>query len=103
MSTTNIHKAASDHAHPGPWLYVQIAVVLAVITAAEVALYYIKMPDPLLVFLLFVFSAIKFWLVVRYFMHLKFDAPVYRKLFMIGIGLAFGVYTIVLLTFGLLR
>ncbi|HVL90589.1 MAG TPA: cytochrome C oxidase subunit IV family protein [Actinomycetota bacterium] len=103
MSTTNVHKAATDHDHPGPWQYVQIATFLAVITAAEVALYYIKMPDALLVFLLFVFSAIKFYLVVRYFMHLKFDAPIYRKLFLIGIILAFTVYTVVLLTFGLLR
>lgn len=103
MSTANVHKAASDHAHPGPWRYIQIAAILAVITAAEVALYYIKMPDALLVFLLFGFSAIKFYMVVRYFMHLKFDAPIYRKLFIIGITLAFFVYTVVLLTFGLLR
>lgn len=103
MATTNVHKAASDHDHPGPWRYVQIAVFLAVITALEVALYYIKMPDALLVLLLFVFSALKFYLVVRYFMHLKFDAPIYRKLFLIGITLAFAVYTVVLLTFGLLR
>lgn len=103
MTTTNVHKAAADHSHPGPWRYVQIAVILAVITAAEVALYYISMPDAALVIALFVFSTIKFWMVVRYFMHLKFDAPIYRKLFIIGIALAFFVYTVVLLTFGLLR
>ncbi|HEX9697492.1 MAG TPA: cytochrome C oxidase subunit IV family protein [Actinomycetota bacterium] len=103
MTTTSVHKAASDHEHPGPWRYIQIATLLAIITAAEVALYYMKLPDALLVLALFVFSAIKFYLVVRYFMHLKFDAPIYRKLFLVGITLAFAVYTVVLLTFGLLR
>ena len=103
MSATNVHKTAAEHTHPGPWKYVQIAVILAIITAAEVVLYYMNIPDALLVVLLLFFSAIKFLMVIGYFMHLKFDAPVFRKLFLIGIGLAFSVYTVVLLSFGLLR
>lgn len=100
---TDVHKRTTEHAHPGPWRYIQIAVILAVITAAEVVLYYIDMPDGLLVAALLFFSTIKFALVALYFMHLRFDAPLFRKLFMVGIILAFAVYVIVLLTFGILR
>lgn len=97
-------KSASEHAHPNSWKYVQIAFILALITAAEVALYYIKgIPDGVLVTSLFVMSAVKFMLVVLYFMHLKFDAPVFKRLFLVGVVLAFIVYAIVLLTFGLFR
>ncbi|MGH2830127.1 MAG: cytochrome C oxidase subunit IV family protein [Actinomycetota bacterium] len=98
-----VKKVAAEHAHPGPWKYIQIATILAVITAAEVALYYINIPDGVLVTTLLGMSALKFAMVALYFMHLKFDAPIFKRLFLIGIVLAFTVYIIVLLTFGILR
>jgi cytochrome c oxidase subunit IV len=85
--------------HPGPRQYVVIAVILAVITAAEVAIYYVPALDDWLVPFLIVFSVLKFILVALYFMHLKFDSLIFRRLFMVGVVLAFIVFTIVLLTF----
>jgi hypothetical protein len=38
--------------------------------------------------------------VVGYFMHLKFDNPIVRRLFVMGIVLAVAVYVIYLLTMG---
>ena len=85
--------------HPGPGRYVAVAVILAIVTAAEVAIYYISALEGVLVPLLIVFSFFKFVLVGLYFMHLKFDSRIFRRFFVTGIILAFFVFTIVLLTF----
>ncbi|MGH2795841.1 MAG: cytochrome C oxidase subunit IV family protein [Actinomycetota bacterium] len=92
-----------EHAHPEPRTYVAIAIWLAIATAIEVALYYLEVPDGLMIGLLLFFAIIKFSLVVLYFMHLKFDALIFRRLMMTGIALALTVYIIVLLMFGILR
>jgi cytochrome c oxidase subunit IV len=86
-------------AHPGPAQYIKVAVILAVATAAEVGLYYMNLPHPLLVALLIFFAIIKFALVVLFFMHLRFDSRLFRRLFVTGIALALTVYLVVLLTF----
>jgi cytochrome c oxidase subunit 4 len=62
-----------DHAHPTQELYVRIAIMLAIITGIEVAIYYIPALEGVLVPALVALSAIKFAVVVGYFMHLKFD------------------------------
>ncbi|HEX9312114.1 MAG TPA: cytochrome C oxidase subunit IV family protein [Actinomycetota bacterium] len=85
--------------HPGPRQYVVVAVVLAALTALEVAVYYTDIPHPLLVSLLTFFAFWKFVLVVLWFMHLRFDSVIFRRLFITGLSLAFGVYLIVLFTF----
>jgi cytochrome c oxidase subunit 4 len=93
----------AEHAHPSPRVYIAIASWLAVATAAEVGLYYLKMPHGLFIGLLMFFMIMKFSLVAAYFMHLKFDAKIFRRFMVMGIVLAVVVYTIVLLTFGLFR
>jgi cytochrome c oxidase subunit 4 len=95
--------SSTEHPHPGPRTYVNVALVLGVVTAIEIAIYYLNMPDGLLIGLLLFFSIMKFTLVVLYFMHLKFDAIIFRRLLVTGIVLATTVYIIVLLTFGLFR
>jgi cytochrome c oxidase subunit 4 len=85
--------------HPGPRAYVGIAIVLAIITALEVAIYYIPSLADFLVAFLLVFSAIKFWLVITWFMHLRFDSRIFRRLFFTGLVLALIVFFIVLATF----
>jgi cytochrome c oxidase subunit 4 len=59
--------------HPHEQTYVKVAVILAIITVAEVAIYYISGLRSILVEALLIMSAIKFVTVVSYFMHLKFD------------------------------
>jgi cytochrome c oxidase subunit 4 len=90
--------AGAGHAHPSPVKYVGIAILLAIITALEVALYYINMPAGLLVAFLMVLAFLKFTMVVAFFMHLKFDSPMLRRVFITGIILAGVVYTVALLT-----
>jgi cytochrome c oxidase subunit 4 len=100
---TTAHPTRPDErAHPGPRQYVIIAGVLAVITAIEVVLFYIDMPSGVLVAALLVLSLAKFALVVLWFMHLRFDSVLFRRLFLVGILLALSVYTLVLFMFGLL-
>jgi cytochrome c oxidase subunit 4 len=89
---------APEHAHPSPVKYVGIAILLAVITALEVALYYIPMPEWLVVFLLLILATLKFALVAGFFMHLKFDSPMLRRVFITGIILAGVVYSVALLS-----
>lgn len=76
-----------EHAHPTERKYIQIAIILTFITIVEVAIYYIDwMHDSgVLVPALFVLSAAKFVTVIGYYMHLKFDAPFFRYLFLAGL------------------
>jgi cytochrome c oxidase subunit 4 len=62
--------------------YIVVAVVLAIITAIEVATLYVPgIPNSLLVMSLLVMSAIKFALVVGFFMHLRYDHNIMRSFF----------------------
>jgi cytochrome c oxidase subunit 4 len=90
-------------AHPGPRQYVAVAVVLAIATALEVGLYYLELPHALLAALLLFFAVIKFSLVALWFMHLRFDSRIFRRLFVTGVILAVTVYLIVLTIFGALN
>ncbi len=78
--------------------YIVVAAILALITALEVSLTYMDI-GALFLPILLILMAIKFFTVVLYFMHLKFDAPIYRHLFYIGLGLALFVYVVALFTF----
>jgi cytochrome c oxidase subunit IV len=89
---------APEHTHPSPAKYVAIAIFLAVITALEVGLYYINMPEALLVIFLMFLAFLKFTMVAAFFMHLKFDSPMLRRVFITGIFLAGVVYTVALFT-----
>jgi cytochrome c oxidase subunit 4 len=96
-----------DRTHPGPRQYVQIAVVLAVVTLLEVLAFYVErgslgftIPRVALIFLLIVLMVIKFALVALWFMHLRFDSPIYMRLFLSGLILAASVFLFVLLMFG---
>jgi cytochrome c oxidase subunit 4 len=90
-----------EHAHPGPRQYVLIAVVLCVLTALEVGLYYLEgdINDNLIIVMLWVLAVVKFFLVAAWYMHMKMDAPFFRRTFVVGICLAIAVYGVVLLTF----
>lgn len=88
------------YAHEGatPRQYVMIAVVLAIVTAVEIAISYLpeSVPDWLRITLLFVCAIIKFALVISWFMHLRFDNKILRRLFYVGLVAAPLLYLIVL-------
>jgi cytochrome c oxidase subunit IV len=101
MATGGNVAAKTEHAHPNEKVYIKVALWLGAITAAEIAISYIKMPNPAKIAALLILSIIKFTAVVGYFMHLKFDNPALRKPFITGVILAGSLYTIVLLAFTL--
>jgi cytochrome c oxidase subunit IV len=91
----NAHDAAHAHDHPhdhiaGPeaaahvgWKkYVAVGVILAVVTGMEVAAVELDLlPPALIVPILLVLTAAKFFLVVLYYMHLKMDHPIFGRVF----------------------
>jgi cytochrome c oxidase subunit 4 len=87
------------HAHPSELQYVGVALFLAAITGIEVAVYYVSAVKDALVPILLILSLVKFSMVVLWFMHLRFDSRIFRRLFVMGILLAMFVYLIVLTTF----
>ena len=80
--------------------YIQVAIALAIITAVEVATLYIPgIPNPVLVVSLLLMSAIKFYLVVGFFMHLKYDHPIMRALFVGPLAIAVAIILAVMALF----
>jgi cytochrome c oxidase subunit 4 len=91
---------AQGHAHPSDFQYVMIALFLAVVTGAEVGLYYIEGLDFLvLAIALLVLMVVKFATVAAFFMHLRFDSKLFRWIFITGIVLATAVYLVLLSAF----
>ncbi|MEX2394346.1 MAG: cytochrome C oxidase subunit IV family protein [Actinomycetota bacterium] len=92
-----------EHAHPSPGQYIKIAIILAIVTAIEVGAYYVTgLSDTVLSIGLLVMMVVKFFFVGMWFMHLRFDSKLFRSLFLVGIVLALAVYSVVLVSFGLL-
>lgn len=100
--------AHDEHPHTSAAKYVQIAVILFVLTALEVLLYevcYGGLSHALVglsaslehwfVELLLLLSFWKFWFVAMFYMHLKFDNKVLSALF--GFSLVIGAVVIVAL------
>lgn len=86
-----------EHAHPGAKAYITVALILAVITAVEVAVYYLPEVRPVLPLILTVLSAVKFFMVVAFFMHLWFDHSSFTWYFGGGLALALSLATAVVL------
>ena len=88
--------------HPSPVQYVVIALILVVITSAEVSLFYLEgtIPNAAIIPLLMVFAALKFALVAAWYMHLRTDRPIFARFFILGIVAAVCLYLIVLSALG---
>lgn len=80
----------------------KIFVVLLILTGIEVGLSYTSLENKKAAFALPMLSlaAIKFVIVAGYFMHLKYDSPLMRRLFIIGAVLAGFCYSAVLSAVG---
>jgi cytochrome c oxidase subunit IV len=94
-ATDTQHEAEHGH-HPTARDYVNIAVILAVLTALEVSTYFVDF-GPLAVPMLIVLMVIKFLLVVGWFMHLRFDTKVFSRLMYTGLSFALTLYAITLI------
>jgi cytochrome c oxidase subunit 4 len=90
--------AEEEEHHPSELEYIKVGVVLAVVTAAEVAVFYVPQLRPLIVWLLLPMMVLKFAMVAMWFMHLRFDNKLFRRLFITGILFALGVYSVVIAT-----
>jgi cytochrome c oxidase subunit 4 len=82
------------------WIYIQIAMLLAVITGLELVTVYLPFMTWLLVTVLVVLSTVKFMFVIFYFMHLRWDKAFCTILFFIGLVLAGGTMWALLKLFG---
>ncbi len=91
------------HPHPTPAQYWKIAGFLAAVTALEVAMYYIDRELGLGVLnagILLTASAIKFLVVVGWFMHVRYEKPLISRFFTAGFVLALCLYLVVLSALG---
>jgi cytochrome c oxidase subunit IV len=79
--------------------YLLIALGLAVLTAIEVSISYTSLKKAALALPLLALAGIKFVIVAGYFMHLKKDSPLFRRLFIMGAVLAGFCYMAVLSAF----
>ena len=82
--------------YPDEGQYIKVALILFVITMGEVGIYYVTGARQAVTTLMLVMMAVKFALVALYFMHLRFDSKLFRRLFVTGIILAIAVYIIAL-------
>ncbi len=81
--TAHTADAHAEHHHPGWSTYWKVALILTLITIGEVWMYYIPavVASRAFVPVLLVLSALKFGIVVMFYMHLKYDHKLFRALF----------------------
>ncbi len=95
------HTADAGHHEPSKFhFYIQVAMILSVVTGIEVVLVYLPIAKWFVVTSLLVLSAGKFLAVIFYFMHLRWDKVFCTILFFIGLVLAGGTMWALLHLFG---
>lgn len=102
MDTRAQQRDDDVHAQPGATTYVLVAAVLTVLTATEVAVFYIPALHGALVPILLTLSAGKFILVVLFYMHLKFDSRLFTGVFATPLVLAILVVITLIVLFKVL-
>jgi cytochrome c oxidase subunit 4 len=85
--------------HASHRTYIAIALVLGVITALEVMVFYVEALARVLVPILLVMSAVKFVLVVGFYMHLKYDTNL-RGLFFGPLAIATAIIVAMMALYG---
>jgi cytochrome c oxidase subunit IV len=103
---TDQHMTDEHHvSHPTPAQYVKIAIGLAVLTAVEVALFYINNALSLgwlNTAALLILAFLKFFIVVGWYMHIRYEKATISRFFIFGFVLALSLYAVVLIGFGVL-
>jgi cytochrome c oxidase subunit 4 len=101
MSHETKQDAHVAHAHPSGATYLKVGVILTLITAIEVWAYYVPalVAHPLFNPALIFFSALKFGIVVLFYMHLKYDHRLFKVLFTGPLIIAMATITALLFLF----
>jgi cytochrome c oxidase subunit 4 len=97
------HAAMGEvHEHPTWATYWKVATILTLITVVEVWVYYIPafVASRLFVPSLLTMSAVKFAIVVMFYMHLKYDHKLFRALFTGPLMIAIVTLIVLLFLFG---
>lgn len=82
MTNETEHETIAEESHGlEPMQYIQIGIGLGVITFAELAASLWFDLGNALIPILFVLSAVKFAIVVAFFMHLRFDSGLFTRMF----------------------
>ena len=97
----NVDHAAMgiEHEHPTWSVYWKVATILTLITVVEVWIYYVPaiVASRAFVPMLLIMSAVKFFIVVAFYMHLRYDHKLFKAIFTGPLIIA--VTTIVVLMF----
>lgn len=83
--------ASVETGHPKAFTYFKVAMVLSGLTAVEVGIFYWEGLRHAIIPILVVLSGAKFALVAMFYMHLRYDSPLFSWLFVSGLALAFGI------------
>jgi cytochrome c oxidase subunit 4 len=99
------HAMGEVHEHPSWKQYKWVALILTVITIVEVWAYYIPAFVASWTFVpaLLIMSAVKFAIVVAFYMHLKYDHKLFRALFIGPLIIAASTLVALLFLFGKFR
>lgn len=94
------HDAVDATGHASRATYWTIALILGIVTVLEVAIFYVPVLHNVIVPVLLTLSAVKFTLVVMFFMHLKYDRPILTVLFAGGLVVAMVIIVALMALFG---
>jgi len=98
----DVHAMGEVHEHPTWREYKWVALILTLITVAEVWAYYVPsfVASPAFVPILLIMSAAKFAIVVLFYMHLKYDHKLFKALFTGPLMIAMATLISLLFLFG---
>jgi cytochrome c oxidase subunit 4 len=91
-----------EHKQTSVGTYLTVAAVLTVITLVEVGVFYVPAFHPILAPVLLTLSAVKFALVVMFYMHLKGDHRLFTLIFTVPWLIAMAVGIALLFLFGVI-
>ena len=85
-------------AHPTPKTYFTVAMVLSLITAIEVGVFYLTWLGYGIIPVLAILSIAKFVMVAMFYMHLKYEARLFTVFFVAGMAVAtFVIFALLIL------
>lgn len=102
MADERTRVEAREGGHAQRSTYWIVALILAIITVLEVAVFYVPAIRGVIVPVLLVLSTAKFTLVVMFFMHLRYDARVLTLVLSGGLIVAASIVVAMMFLFGVI-